>query len=776
MSSTSSPASKIGLDARAAELKQKLLKSREQIQARVKSDSPSNAIVQANTAVKPKPSLNSLGQSRPAPPSSPFSGGGKQSPTTFIPHPVPSQPPQLPLLQADVSDIEALISSISASTSLASTVNDTLVKQGPKTADSQVARLPLATSSAATSPTVSSQSAAPKRHSGPQQSDIKGKGQPLPTDSQHNREEGRKSSSLTLETGTAKPPANSQATPVRGDSKLPELQKPVEATNGQLNRTRDIPDATAINTTMANDDALTRALEQIPDLRDWLDLTNYHDVELRTKKLERHRKVKALAAEKQRIEEEEQKLREEEELEMGFRRIAIPALTPTPASATTPVSTARPTTAAAPSTPTIPAKGAVSGAATPITSAQQNEMATVKKSAVVPAKRDYNATTASEADDDKDDTSERRMEKMPRREPRYEMDIDNDSSRTIGHSWDQRDRDMRDMPPPGREPPRSPRSRYDPPRGPAPPPSYRSGRSRSPPSRRPPSSPGGYRASNSDRWRGSPNYRPDPPRFHDDYDDRSPRGRYDDKRPSLGSGPVRIDLGRKGETRYFMVKSFNEDNVRQCMVDGLWTTQVQNGPVLSSAFAHCKHVILFFSVNKSKAFQGYARMTTAPSPDTPLPKWMHNIQWETTPPFRVEWLSKVAVEFKRIGHLKNSLNENLAVLVGRDGQEIEEGCGHELLREMERIAEFQTGPFGDGLFGREESPPSYYRSERSERGGDRGRGRGRGRGGRGGGGMGGRETVGGGGDRGGRGGGPAVEEDEQRIIKREPEDNDSNRW
>lgn len=42
-------------------------------------------------------------------------------------------------------------------------------------------------------------------------------------------------------------------------------------------------------------------------------------------------------------------------------------------------------------------------------------------------------------------------------------------------------------------------------------------------------------------------------------------------------------------------------------MQGIWTTQVQNGEILSDAFSKCKNVILFFSINKSRAFQGYVR-------------------------------------------------------------------------------------------------------------------------------------------------------------------------
>jgi len=74
------------------------------------------------------------------------------------------------------------------------------------------------------------------------------------------------------------------------------------------------------------------------DLRDWLVMTNYYDVEMRNRKLERHRKVLALSAEKERIETEQRKLIEEDEREMGFRSTSqmqsvITSATPAPNSA-----------------------------------------------------------------------------------------------------------------------------------------------------------------------------------------------------------------------------------------------------------------------------------------------------------------------------------------------------------------------------------------------------------------------------------------------------------
>ncbi|KAK0743267.1 YTH domain-containing protein, partial [Schizothecium vesticola] len=141
------------------------------------------------------------------------------------------------------------------------------------------------------------------------------------------------------------------------------------------------------------------------------------------------------------------------------------------------------------------------------------------------------------------------------------------------------------------------------------------------------------------------------------------------------------------DTRYFIVKSWTDENVYRCMEEGIWVTQQHNEGLLNQAFTQTKNVILFFSANQSKAFQGYARMISPTSPKNSSPRWVSGLRWASSNPFRVRWLSKIEVEFFRIGHLRNSLNEGLAVLVGKDGQEIEERCGANLLAEMFAIAQ-----------------------------------------------------------------------------------------
>ncbi|TVY46284.1 Zinc finger CCCH domain-containing protein [Lachnellula occidentalis] len=144
----------------------------------------------------------------------------------------------------------------------------------------------------------------------------------------------------------------------------------------------------------------------------------------------------------------------------------------------------------------------------------------------------------------------------------------------------------------------------------------------------------------------------------------------------------------------YIVKSYNEENVLRCIADVLakwqksvWTTQAQNGSVFKEAFESCKSVILVFSITKSKAFQGCARMESLPG-SVESPAWQESINWESAGAFKVKWMVVCSIRFQRIGHLKNALNENQAVLIGKDGQEVEEDCGlglielvHEEVRE-----------------------------------------------------------------------------------------------
>lgn len=177
------------------------------------------------------------------------------------------------------------------------------------------------------------------------------------------------------------------------------------------------------------------------------------------------------------------------------------------------------------------------------------------------------------------------------------------------------------------------------------------------------------------------------------------------------------------DTRFFIVKSFNEDNVLNCIRDSTWNTQLHVGKHLSHAFQSSENVILVFSINRSKAFQGYVSNTSKPFfpiravigsprnlhltkapvqarmeslPGSVLtPNWQETINWELAGAFKIRWLAICSTRFQKIGHLRNSYNENLPVLIGKDGQEIESQCGWALLEFIDAEAEELLSAWND---------------------------------------------------------------------------------
>lgn len=81
-----------------------------------------------------------------------------------------------------------------------------------------------------------------------------------------------------------------------------------------------------------------------------------------------------------------------------------------------------------------------------------------------------------------------------------------------------------------------------------------------------------------------------------------------------------------------------------------------------------------------------ARMESAPGTAHP-PSWAEILNWKPSGPFYIKWIQKVETRFNRVGHLKNAYNDHSAVLVGRDGQEVEEECGAALCELIDEEAE-----------------------------------------------------------------------------------------
>ncbi|KAH0917867.1 hypothetical protein HID58_025527 [Brassica napus] len=135
----------------------------------------------------------------------------------------------------------------------------------------------------------------------------------------------------------------------------------------------------------------------------------------------------------------------------------------------------------------------------------------------------------------------------------------------------------------------------------------------------------------------------------------------------------------RGVNRYFVVKSYNLENFELSVQRGVWATQRSNEAKLNEAFDSVANVILIFSVNRTRHFQGCAKMTSRIGGYIGGENWKHEhgtAQFGRN--FSVKWLKLCELSFHKTRNLRNPYNENLPVKISRDCQELEPSVGEEL--------------------------------------------------------------------------------------------------
>jgi len=136
---------------------------------------------------------------------------------------------------------------------------------------------------------------------------------------------------------------------------------------------------------------------------------------------------------------------------------------------------------------------------------------------------------------------------------------------------------------------------------------------------------------------------------------------------------------------YFLVKSVTQENVDLSQEHGCWATVRANEEKFARAFKEGKIVVLIFSVNSSSRFSGYGVMTSLPGEGPRGIFRLPNGKFFPGLTFTVRWISRHELNFQEVAHIRNPLNENQPVKLGRDGQPVAPESARAVLDRMNRF-------------------------------------------------------------------------------------------
>ncbi|KAJ4844506.1 hypothetical protein Tsubulata_006348 [Turnera subulata] len=137
------------------------------------------------------------------------------------------------------------------------------------------------------------------------------------------------------------------------------------------------------------------------------------------------------------------------------------------------------------------------------------------------------------------------------------------------------------------------------------------------------------------------------------------------------------------DAKFFIIKSYSEDNVHKSIKYGVWASTPNGNKKLDAAYHEAKEkenvcpVFLFFSVNASAQFCGVAEMVGPVDFDKSVDYWQQD-KWSGQ--FPVKWHIIKDVPNSQFRHIVLENNDNKPVTNSRDTQEVKLEQGIEMLK------------------------------------------------------------------------------------------------
>lgn len=104
----------------------------------------------------------------------------------------------------------------------------------------------------------------------------------------------------------------------------------------------------------------------------------------------------------------------------------------------------------------------------------------------------------------------------------------------------------------------------------------------------------------------------------------------------------------ENNSKFFVIKSFNEEDVHKAIKYSLWSSTKAGNKTLNEAFLNAKanngEVYLFFSCNGSGRYIGVAKMLSEVNETKEFNYWTQDSKWQGL--FDVEWIFIKDIPFK----------------------------------------------------------------------------------------------------------------------------------
>ncbi|XP_058974961.1 YTH domain-containing family protein isoform X2 [Musca domestica] len=161
----------------------------------------------------------------------------------------------------------------------------------------------------------------------------------------------------------------------------------------------------------------------------------------------------------------------------------------------------------------------------------------------------------------------------------------------------------------------------------------------------------------------------------------SPQAVLEELRDKNNYNPVELDLENATFARFFVIKSYSEDDIHRSIKYEIWCSTDHGNKRLDDAFKE-RHkengnILLFFSVNGSGHFCGMAQMMTPVDYNSTSSVWSQD-KWKGK--FKVKWIYVKDVPNNALRHITLENNENKPVTNSRDTQEVPHAKGIEVLQ------------------------------------------------------------------------------------------------